>query len=38
MNAETLPAAPRDLAQIEGDGYQAAMLTWLEGKAARTRR
>jgi len=37
MKGEILPTAPRHLAQIDRDPYQAAMFTWLQGQAAGTR-
>jgi integrase/recombinase XerD len=38
MKAEIIPREAGSLAAIERDPYQAAMLTWLEGKADNTRR
>jgi len=38
MEGEIIPSEAAILARSEGDRYQAAMLIWLEGKAAHTRR
>ncbi len=38
MEGEIIPSEAAILARSERDPYQAAMLTWLEGKAAHTRR
>jgi integrase/recombinase XerD len=38
MKGDVIPSDAGSLAAIERDPYQAAMLTWLEGKAENTRR